>query len=708
MRFRSSNQPSSLAAVPWHSALHQGLVLAVALTLGWGSWLSAAAPDAGEAADRFWTAHIAPLIKDHCAECHNSVRTKAGLDLTSLQTILRGGERGAAVIPGKPEESNLYKFLLADADPHMPPGKRKALSSEEAELVKAWIAKIPVVTNTTTGMAAAPAPTASGAVEPKRDSLGWHPPAGMDPSKVVDRFLQLAWKKQGIKPAQPASDPEVLRRLYLDLIGRIPTVEEAAQAMGEKGAQRRSRWIDQLLAHPEHARHLREIFDTVLMTRRGPDSEDSRAKHHWFDFLESAFRENRPWDQVVRQLILARPTRPEDKGGDWFLYERRNNAQNMAEAIAPLVYGVQIKCAQCHDHMVAREIKQAHYWGTVAAFLRSKNVDTPEGPAVGESAVGGFVSFANLKKESQPAYLTFFNQRQVEEPRPKEGEKELDTPDRYVVPPPAEKVKPVRASVPKFSRREAFAGAVTQDNPLLARAMVNRVWALLFGRGIVHPVDLMDSKHPPSHPELLDWLAEDFARSGYDVRRLIRLLCQTAAYQLDSQAAPKRATSPNSPKKPANTSGLTEADSFARFLPKPLTAEQLFRSLLAARGRLPAPEEKVGERTITDLRRRFAKEFPDVFAAEYQPSLQQALFLANSPAMASLIRPESGSLSERMIQLPDPVQRVRLAFQTLFLRPPDSEELSMCVDYLKSRPTESGVEQLLWSLFTSAEFQLNH
>src|SRR5205085_12687770 len=145
----------------------------------------------------------------------------------------------------------------------------------------------------------------------------------------------------------------------------------------------------------------------------------------------------------------------------WYLYERQNNAQAVAESLAPMVFGVQIKCAQCHDHMIAREIKQAHYWGMVAAFNRSKNVDTPNGPGVAESAIGGFVSFANLKKESQPALLTFFNGRKVDEARPKEGEKETDSAELYVVPPPPGGTGPNRKNakadqpaVPRFSRRQ--------------------------------------------------------------------------------------------------------------------------------------------------------------------------------------------------------------------------------------------------------------
>ena len=156
------------------------------------------------------------------------------------------------------------------------------------------------------------------------------------------------------------------------------------------------------------------------------------------------------------------------------------------------------------------------------------------------------------------------------------------------------------------------APGVTHDSPLLARAMVNRVWALLFGRGLVHPVDLMDSKHPPSHPELLDWLARDFERSGYDVKRLIRTLCGTRAYQFDSRPAKSSKTKAASP------------DAFARALDKPLTAEQLFRSLLVATtGNVANKDEK-------ELRRAFIKQFPDLFPAEYNASLQQAMFLSNS------------------------------------------------------------------------------
>jgi hypothetical protein len=468
--------------------------------------------------------------------------------------------------------------------------------------------------------------------------------------------------------------------------------------------------VDSLLANPEHAKHLREIFDVVLMGRRGADFENQRVNNQWYDFLESSFRENRPWNQIVRELIVARPAANQKRGSVWYLYERQNNPQAMAEAVAPMVFGVQIKCAQCHDHMVAREIKQAHYWGMVAAFNRSKNVDSATGLGLAESAIGGFSSFANLKKESQPAFLSFFNGRRVEEEWPKEGEKEIDAPEKYVVPPPKEKERPNAPATPKFSRREALADAVTQNNPLLARAYVNRLWALLMGRGIVHPVDLMDSKHPASHPELLDWLAVDFEKSGYDTRRLVRNLVLTKTYQLDSRppAKPKPSKSTAAAKSRKDNPAPLPGESFTRSIEKPLSAEQLFRSLLVATGNPPDASGKIAGRPEAELRRAFVKEFPDLFAAEYNASLQQALFLSNSPIFDTLLEPRDGNLVSRLSTLAKPEDQVLEAFLAVYGRKPDAEEQTAALGFLKSATSKNPSKQLLWALLTSSEFQVNH
>jgi mono/diheme cytochrome c family protein len=656
-------------------------------------------------AETIWKAHVEPLLKQHCTECHNPNKTKSGLDLSTLQTMLRGGDRGPAVIPGKPEESQLFKSLHPDADPHMPPGSRKKLSDEEAGLIAQWIKELPLAKSGATAEAH-PEPEAPKQTAKRR--ITWTPESNMPPSRAVDRFLELAWKLDGVTPAKVADDATFARRLYLDVVGRIPSTSELEGFVKDRRPDKREQLVETLLASDEYARHMREVFDTVLMNRPQPKFADRRESEKWHAYLDDVFRRNRRWDEVVRELIVARPQGTSDRGAVWFLYERENNPQAMAEAIAPVVWGVQIKCAQCHDHMVAREIKQAHYWGTVAAFNRSKNVDTPRGPALAESAIGGFVSFANLKKESQPALLTFFGDKRVDEARPKDGEKEVDSPELYVTPPvtstetnaaPKRKrdrpAKVEQAPVPKFSRRVAFAEAVTKENPLLARAMVNRIWAMLFGRGIVHPVDLMDSKHAPAHPELLDWLAQDFEASGYDVKRLVRTLCNTRAYQLE--ARPVKANG-----KPA------QPETFARVLDKPLSAEQLYRSLLIATANAPGSDGKVAERSEKELRQAFVKQFPDLFPAEYNATLQQAMFFSNSSLFDALLAPRDGNLAARLMAMTSNEARVRGAYAAVFGREPDREELRECAAYLAKRSPEAGVKQLLWAMLTSAEFQVNH
>jgi mono/diheme cytochrome c family protein len=635
-------------------------------------------------ADDFWKDHVEPILKDRCGECHNLTRSKGGLDLSTYQTALRGGERGVAVIPGRPDESNLYTFLKAGSDTHMPP--RSQLSDEQMALIRTGIEKLGVAKD-----APAPAPEPLKVEKPKPPV--WVPRKGMAATQVIDRFVELGWKERKLQPAKPADDATFVRRVYLDLIGRIPSVAETDRFLKSSGKDRRGRLVDELLASPEYARHMREVFDVVLMGRPEGKFEKQRKDHGWQRFLEAAFAENRPWDSVVRDLIVARPEKPENKGLVQFLYERQNNPQSMAEAVAPIVFGLQIKCAQCHDHMVAKEIKQAHYWGMVAAFNRTKNVDAESGPGLAESAIGGFVSFANLKKESQHARLVFFNGRSVDETWPADGEKEVDAAEKYLVAPPAAKEKAKSPSLPKFSRREALADAVTKDNPLLARAMVNRMWAMLLGRGIVHPVDLMDSKHAPSHPDLLNWLAQDFEQSGYDVRRLVRNIVLSRPYQLDSIPAGK--------KTPLD-------ESFARALEKPLSAEQLFRSLTLATQNVPDADGKIAGKTDEELRRAFVKQFPDLFAPDYNATLQQAMFFSNSPLLAALLKPTAGNLSERLKAMPDDTRRVKEAFHVVLGRAPDKEELKATTDYLVAHKGESGTEQLLWALLTGAEFQVNH
>ena len=602
------------------------------------------------------------VLDKHCVKCHGPLEQKEGLELDTVEAALKGSREGPVLVPGHPEKSKLVDALAAAADPHMPP--KKQLSDGEIDALRAWVVVL--------GQAAAEAPAATAAATAATARPALTGPLPDEPTAAIDFAVAAGWTQRGVTPAPRCDDLTFLRRIYLDLAGRIPTQTEVTAFQAETSSDKRSRLVDQLLASEDYPRTFRETWDTLLMGRHTGRREQRRRDNGWFAYLEDVFRKNRPWNDVVAELITARPSTPETRGALWFVYERKNEYQQLAEAIAPVIYGTKVDCAQCHDHPLSREIKQAHYWALVAAFNRSKNVEGGT-PAVGESAIGGFINFTNLKKESQPAVVALLNGRVIPETRPAADIKETDAPEGYVDAAAAVKV-------PKFSRRTELAKAATEGNPLLARSFVNHTWAILLGRGLVHPVDEMNSKHPPSHPELLDWLAADFAAHHYDIRRLIRAVVLSRVYQL---APPTGADRP-----------VPEA--FAAAAEKPLRAEIIARSAGIASGRTEEDPR---------LRQAMIEAFPDVLPRVTRATIQQAMLLANNDLLAGLFRPGTNA-----VPLAVPAERrVQDAFQRALIRTPDAEELAQGIAFLNSRPTEpeAAYGQLLWALVAGPEFLIN-
>lgn len=612
--------------------------------------LALAAPHFLRGADAaaLWSSRIQPLFDVNCVKCHGPLEQKSGLELDNPEAVMKGGDDGAVVVPGQPEQSRLYQYLSPDSDPHMPP--KKQLTDIQRETVREWIASLDLKT----------ANVATKAKGPRHfDSV----------TQAIDEFIDEGWKENKIEPAAPAGERTWCRRVYLDLAGRIPTQCELDEFLGPRSEAERSALVDRLLQSEDYVVRMRELWDVILMGRtKRENQEDRRKQNGWWNFLENAFRTNRPWNETVRAMLVARSDKPEDRGASWFLYERRDDHQAIAEAVAPIIYGTKINCAQCHDHPLAREIKQAHYWGLVAAFNRSKNIES--GSTVAESAIGGFVNFTNLKKESQSAVVTLLTGRTIDEVRPAGNQKETDSDDNYVDP-------KAKVRVPKFSRREALADAATRDNSLLARAFVNRMWSVLLGRGIANPADEINARNRPSHPELLEWLSQDLAAHRHDIRRLVRGIVLSRVYALNrSDAAP---------------------ENFAGALERPLSAEQIARSWRIAAG-------LAGEDNA--LRRKVIAAMPDVLPREYNATFQQAQFLSSSPALAEILKPASEGTVARISALSKPAARVRQAFLAVYGREPDSEETKRTKAFLKARsdrPAEA-VRDLLWALMTSAEF----
>ena len=222
---------------------------------------------------------------------------------------------------------------------------------------------------------------------------------------------------------------------------------------------------------------------------------------------------------------------------------------------------------------------------------------------------------------------------------------------------------------------------------MLARAFVNRIWAILLGRGIINPVDQIDSRHLPSHPELLAWLSQDFEQNGYDVKHLIRTIVLSRTYQLRAPTARKLP--------PAS-------ELFACGLEKPLSAEALYRSLLTATGNTSDNTD--------DLRRALITTFPGVFEVEYNATLQQSAFFTNSPLIDRLLKPNGENLTSRLLELSTNEERVRHVFLSVLGRSPNKDELAESVAYLDARQArgEAAIRHLEWALLTSSEFLMNH
>ena len=512
--------------------------------------------------------------------------------------------------------------------------------------------------------------------------LAEQPPAA-DPTDQIDRFVQQRWDQLSVRPAMRCSDRSFVRRVYLDLAGRVPTPAEVDAFVQSTEPNRRSVLIDQLLKSEDYVQHFSDIFDALLMGRAAENKYSQRVNHRWREYLERLIRNNRPWNEVAKEILLARPDDEQHRGAVWYLYERNNKHQQIAESIAPAFFGVRIECAQCHDHMMADEIKQEHYWGLVAFFNRSKNADTKNGPQVAESAIGGFSEFANIEGDSSPNLLTFIGAETIHEDRPEPDAKQEEADHLYR---PGEREGDPK--IPLFSRREKFVQQIVDDHPLVAKAMVNRLWAMLMSRGIVHPYDEMDSVHPPSHPELLDWLATDFVRSNYDIKRLIRAIANCQAYQLDS-------------KRP---DGVEDPATFAWYLERPLIAEQFARSIqLVAHGQIADDKQLLGA-----FRQQFREVLPDANLV----TVSDSLFLSNNTQLDSFLNASTqpDHLVPRLIEIEDPTKRVDLLVRTVFGRPASEEETVAIVKYLEVRREnlDLALKQVLWSLLCSAEFRFNH
>jgi hypothetical protein len=339
--------------------------------------------------------------------------------------------------------------------------------------------------------------------------------------EAIDHYVGLKLQAQGVTPAPLADDANLLRRTLLDLHGRPPTAAEVKAYQANADAAKRRELVEKLMASPAFARQQAAAFDALLM--RGTNSSLR-------SYLTEAFRENKSWEKIVRELLVGQENDAEQKGAINFVKARVKDHDKLTAEASSLLFGVNVSCAQCHDHPLVSDWKQDHYFGMKSFFVRSFE----NGDFMGEKDYG-LVEFKTTAGETKKAKLMFLTGQVFEEPESTEPDDKAKKAEKELL----EKLKKEKKAPekPSYSRREKLAEIALspEANSFVSRAIVNHVWNRLLGRGLVMPVDQMHSENLPSHPELLAWLARDLLSHNYDLARLTRGIMLSETYARSSR-----------------------------------------------------------------------------------------------------------------------------------------------------------------------------
>jgi hypothetical protein len=531
-----------------------------------------------------------------------------------------------------------------------------------------------------------------------------------------------------VTPAPRFDDAGWLRRVHLDLVGTLPSPTAVRTFVADAGADKRARAVDALLSSPAYAERWTTYWERELL---GPDARnpfvDRTELRRW---LREAFVRNAPWNEMATELVSAVGTNSPD-GDDrsdvngavnWLLRYQRSPA-DLAGQVSRVMLGVQIQCAQCHDHKTEKWT-QDDFQRFAAFFARTRPepVDTMTGMRIRRVSVqdGGKPARA-MRRDAELRRAIRLAPRTL---------------DGTVIEAPSGDLAPGQAAP---ERRQALAAWMTsRDNPWFTRAIVNRMWSLFIGRGLVDPVDDLRPSNPAAAPEVLDALAADFAESGFDLHHLVRVLTSLESYQLASRH-------------PAGETGDAALWSFHPL--EPLPPDVLLDAVIGAGGLEPVLQEVTGA-DLMELRGQLRRHYAFVFDVDeeshpetFDGTVPQALLLQNGPLAngASSLVPR-GALEE-VLALPDRAARVEALYLRTLSRPPTAAETARWSAFLDrprqavessgplaaarerkrkgvpadplgryarrvpSRATtaeQQAYEDLFWALVNSSEFVFNH
>lgn len=486
-------------------------------------------------------------------------------------------------------------------------------------------------------------------------------------ASAIDRFVSQKHAAEKVKSAPPADDATFFRRVNLALAGRIATPSDVRAFVADAATDKRSKAIEKILASAAYATHMTTVWRGWLLPEAVTTPEVAAAVPGFEAWLRTRVQSNHPFDKVVQELVAfpldARQVSTRMTTGEEdtttpvaFYNAKEGKPENLAAATSRLFLGVQLECAQCHNHPFAKWSRE-QFWGLAAFYGGVTRQD------------GGLRELPNRREMSIPntdrtVPATFLDDKE-----------------------PAWQFK-------KSPRVTLAEWIVAKDNPFFAKATVNRLWGLLFGVGIVDPVDDFNEKNLPSHPELLDALATAFVDSGFDTKFIVQAICQSQTYQRASTITDPSQKDPRL---------------FACFPVQGLTPEQLFDSLSVVVG---TPLEGPGGNYLANggPKRQFLETFNRMGKpTETQTTIIQALTLMNGGLVGEATTAKASRTLSAIMELPGltPTDRLEAIYLTVLNRKPKADELEKTLKHVTGGKADR-YDDVLWALLNGIEFRTNH
>lgn len=544
------------------------------------------------------------------------------------------------------------------------------------------------------------------AAEKKADKKGDTAAArdfGIPQVRFANEQIRRVWEENGLTSAPQASDGEWCRRVFLDVLGRIPSVAELKEFLASKEPDKKSKLVAKLLFDEtyteEYARNWTTIWTNILIGRNGGNEERSLISRAGMQkYLRDSFARNKPYDVLVKELVTATgstsPGADDFNGAVNFLIMKVNEEKGtLATAeISKIFLGLQVQCTQCHDHPF-NDWKQQKFW-EFNAFLRQTRALRQFVPGTRDVASATLVDedFAGEGDDASEAEIYYELRNGL---------------TKVAYPVFVDGTAIARSGYVSEVNRRAELGKFVVGSEFLEKAIVNRMWAHFLGYGFTKPIDDLGPQNPPTHPELLDYLGKEFRQNSFNLKELIRWITLSEAYGLSSRISGNNA---------GDDPLLGESPKFSHFYLRQMRAEELYESLLVAteahktRGSYEEQEESKGQ-----WLRQFVIAFGNdegTEATTFNGTIPQALMMFNGDLIKKATSSEKGSFLSEIAgnKTMKPADKINHLFLAGLGRLPNKLELEIANKLLIARQgdTAAALQDVWWAVLNSNEFIFNH